>query len=287
MREILLLLFVVFLGIIASALAILKMYQNKGEQSRIEQQHQERLKKLGFMGKLNENQLIGKLGKSLPNDGLEKIFYRSKNPWGLTIETFQFIRFIGAFVLIVAGLSAWNLSEYAGMALVLSGVLCWWYPKYYYTAIGNEREIEWNKLYEFIWVIKHNSSLYGPKRTFLEMKLYLEKHAAQNKEMIQGFSDFYDYWDDDEIPEFITLYYSFSIPRELYQIIFNSNRTGVQGEDSLNALRKFIINAQDLQVNRTLSGVSGKATIFSLPFLMVSVILGLMVPLIMQIVGMM
>lgn len=287
MLEIITVLLIAFIGVFVSAFAILKMYQNKHDEQRMIEQHQERLKQLGFMGKLNENELVKKLGKSLPSGDLQKLFYRAKNPWGVTIETFQFIRIIGGITFTVAGLIGYQMSEFIGFILVLLGILCYWYPKYYYKALGNEREMEWNKMYEFIWVIKHNSSLYGPKRTFLEMKNYLQLHAPQNKEMIQAFTDFYDYWDETTIPEYITLYYSFSVPRELYQIMFNANRTGVAGGQSLDALRKFIINAQDLQVNRVLSGVSGKATIFSLPFLMVSVILGLMVPLVMQIVGLM
>lgn len=287
MIEIALVLIISFICIFIGAFAALKIYQDKHEEERMIEQHQERLKQLGFMGKLNKNQLVEKLGTMLPNGDLEKLFYRSKNPWGLTIQSFQFIRFFGSAVLLIAGAVSWQISEYIGIALVLSGVLTFWYPKYYYKAIGNEREMEWNKLYEFLWVVKHNSSMYGPKRTFLEVKNYIESNAPQNKEMIQGFTDFYENWEDDRIPEYITLYYSFSVPRELYQILFNSGRTGVSGEESLNALRKFIINAQDLQVNKVLSSVSGKATIFSLPFLMFSVILGLMVPLIVQIIGLM
>ena len=60
------------------------------------------------------------------------------------------------------------------------------------------------------------------------------------------------------------------------------NKTGDFPEDSLNALRGFIINAQDLTVEKTLSGVSGKATIFSLPFMMLSVIVALLVPMVFQ-----
>lgn len=287
MIEIIMMLLVSFVAIFVAAFAVLKMYQDKHDEDRMIEQHQERLKQLGFMGKLNKNELIEKLGTMLPNGELEKIFYRAKNPWGLTIPTFQFIRHFGGAAFVLAGIIGWQINHYVGLIFILCGGIAYWYPKYYYKAIGDEREMEWNKFYEFLWVVKHNSSLHGPKRTFLEMRNYLLANAPQNKEMIQAFTDFYEYWDEDQIPEYISLYYSFPVPRELYQIVFNSNKTGSPSEESLNSLRKFIINAQDLQVNRVLSGVSGKATIFSLPFLMFSVILGLMVPLIMQIIGMM
>ena len=255
------------------------MYREK----QLKEEKSKKVKVKGFVNKLNHNDVVSKVTSSLPNSHLEVIFNRAKNPWRMTIATFQFIRYVGLAigVLIAAGLAFVGI-EYALFALSI-GILCFWYPMYYYKAIGDEREAEWNKTYEFIWVLKHNMMLYDPAKAFMNVKLYIQSHAPHNKEIIQGFDDFYRYWDPDEINPYIERFYPFSVTREIYQIIFNMSKTGEFPEDSLNALRTFIINAQNLTVEKTLSGVSGKATIYSLPFLMVSVIVALMIPLIFQI----
>lgn len=238
----------------------------------------------GFVNKMNNNDFVSKFSKSLPNSNIVKIFNRSKNPWRMTIPTFQFVRYFGLILGIFLSLSLLVFGlEYSLFSLFI-GILCFWYPMYYYKAIGDEREAEWNKTYEFIWVIKHNLMLYDPAKAFNNTKIYIQEHAPHNKEIIQGFSDFYKYWDSEKIDPYIERFYPFSITREIYQIVFNMNKTGEFPEDSLNALRSFIINAQNLSVEKTLSSISGKATIYSLPFLMISVIVSLMVPLIFQIV---
>lgn len=240
----------------------------------------------GLTNQMNNSEFIYKFSEKIPQNSIEltNIFNKAKNPWRMTLATFQFIRFFGLIIGIILSsfLLFWGL-EYAIFGLSI-GIMCFWYPLYYYKAIGNEREAEWNKSYEFIWVIKHNIMLYDPAKAFMNVKMYIEGHSANNKEIIQGFDDFYKYWNTEFIDEYISKFYPFSVTREIYQIIFNMHKTGEFPEDSLNALRIFIINSQNLTVERTLSSVSGKATIFSLPFLMISVILALMVPLIFQVV---
>ena len=257
------------------------------KQSRFEEQKVgKRKRKSGILGRLEDSDLVQSLGKIIPSTKLERIFNRAKNPWGLTVPVFQCIRYGGLVVFgVLGGLSAivfpWQISA----TLLLCAGLCWYYPMYFYKAIGNEREAEWCKMYEFIWVIKHNIMLYDPQKAYMNCKIYIEEHAPHNKEIIQGFSDFYEYWDPNGIDPHIDQYYPFSIPREITQIVFNMTKTGEFPEEQLNSLRQFIINVQDLSVEKILSGVSSKATIYSLPFLMVSVIIALLVPMIFQIIN--
>lgn len=241
----------------------------------------------GIINKWNHSDMVEKIGSIAPMGDLEKIFNRAKNPWGMTLTTFQFIRYAGLFVFSIIGvlllvISTWQI----GIFWISMGVLCWYYPMYYYKAIGDEREIEWNKMYEFIWVIKHNVILYDVSKAYMNVKIYIQQHAPHNLEIIQGFDDFYKYWSKDEKSEYLEKYYPFSIPREIIQILFNMQKTGQFPEEELTSLRAFIINSQDLAVEKTLSGVSAKGTVFSLPFLMVTVIVCLMVPLIFQIIDM-
>ena len=250
-------------------------------------------KKKKYKGKniidtMNHRDWVQNFGKMIPSDGLQKIFNRAKNPWHMNIPTFQCIRYGGLIVGIVGGaITLPTLPWQIGAMFLLCGGLAWYYPMYYYKAIGNEREAEWNKMYEFIWVIKHNIMLYDPAKAYMNVKIYIEQHAPHDKELIQGFEDFYVYWNEDGIDPYIEQYYPFSIPREITQILFNMTKTGEFPEEQLNSLRQFIINTQDLSVEKILSGVSSKATIFSLPFLMITVIVCLMVPLLLQIVSFM
>lgn len=224
------------------------------------------------------------MSKYKKDNHIDMIFRTSKNPWGISKETFQFIRFGGLTLSIILAILALIILDFRYSLFILAiGILCVWYPSYYYKAIGEEREAEWGKMYEFIWVIKHNLMLYDPAKSFLNTRDYIKSHAPHNKEIIQGFDDFYNYWNDKNIDPYIERYYPFSIAREIYQIIFNMSQTGEFPEDQLNALRIFVINTQNLKVEQSLSSVSGKATVFSLPFLMISVIIGLMVPLIVQV----
>lgn len=279
-KILMLLLFAILVFVIfATIAAIIRQKQIDKEKEQVQKKHYK-----GLINKMNHSNVVAGMGKLVQDSNLEKIFNRSKNPWRMTIATFQFIRYGGAAAFFIIGLSLLFFLpvEYCIFVMAL-GVLCWYYPMYYYKAIGDEREAEWNKMYEFIWVIKHNVMLYDPAKAYMETKIYIQKHAPHNLELIQGFDDFYRYWSRDGIDPYIERFYPFSVTREITQIIYNMHITGEFPEDELNNLRQFIINAQNLTVEKTLSAVSGKATIFSLPFLMISVIVALMVPLIFQI----
>lgn len=252
--------------------------------------HEKEVKKKykGVINKLNHNKFIEGLETKIDDTELDLIFNKAKNPWHMSKATFQFIRYGGGLLLLLLSVILFvTLGVEYGLFAAALAFICWYYPLYYYKAVGDEREAEWNKFYEYIWVIKHNAMLYDTQKVFMNVRNYVQEHAPHNKEIIQGFSDFYEHWDPDVVPEYITKYYNMPIPKEIYQILFNMNQTGIFPEDNLNSLRQFIINSQDLCVEKTLSSVAGKATIFSLPFLMLSVIVSLMVPLVWQLLAFM
>lgn len=268
----------VFLGVLVSIIffSIAAIYRG----NQIEKEKIRNVK--DFIERINKNKTINKVSSSLKSPELEKIFFRARNPWRMNVETFQFIRYGGLAAFTVIAIGLLMVDKVYAMICFGVAIICCWYPIYYYKSMGDEREAEWNKSYEFIWVIKHNIMLYDPKKAFMEVKLYIQEHAPHNKELIRGFHDFYKHWSAEEIDEYVEKFYPFSVTREICQIIFNMSKTGQFPEDSLNALRGFIINSQNLTVEKTLSGVAGKATIFSLPFLMLSVIVAIMVPLFYQ-----
>lgn len=266
--------------------SLVRTKQLEDKLSEAKRKRQENREK-GIINRLNESEIVEIVGKFIPMGKLEVIFNRAKNPWGMSLATFQFIRWGCSTLLFAIGLPMFLFAPWqVPVSICMVGGLCWYYPMYYYKAIGDEREAEWNKMYEFVWVIKHNIMLYDPQKAYMNVKTYIQEHTPHNKEIIQGFDDFYRLWHDDEIDPYIEQYYPFSVPREITQILFNMHRTGDFPEQQLNSLRQFIINAQDLTVEKILSTVSTKATSFSLPFLMITVIISLMVPLLFQIIQM-
>lgn len=224
------------------------------------------------------------IGRRMPSSQIEVLFNRSKNPWNMKIETFQAIRVIGAVVGVVLLIicSAFWKFPYGQLPGLLVGGLAWFYPTYYYKAIGNEREEEFNKIYEFIWVLKNNLSLYDPEQALLNSKAYIEEHAPQNKYMIEFFDDYYNHWSTERIDPYITKYYPFSIPKEVAHIVFNSYSTGISANPQLDQLRVFSVNAQDKAVIEILSKVPSQATMYSLPAMMIGVIIAMLVPMLMQ-----
>lgn len=67
--------------------------------------------------------------------------------------------------------------------------------------------------------------------------------------------------------------------------MYNSFATGMPADDQLDQLRKFTLNAQDKAVVKILSGTESTATLFSLPFLMIGIIIAMLVPMLVQFLG--
>lgn len=268
-----------------SALVFAGIFLNNGSKKKPKPENQGD----GIIETMNFSPFIQKAGGKFARDAAktERLFDAAKNPWGMSVTTFQFIRFVGLLLFSILGLIALlgGIGNEISILLVGVGFICFFYPTHYYKSIAQEREMEWNKMYEYIWVVKNNISMYDPAKAFLEIRDYIASHSPQNKEIISGFNDFYQHWNEDEIDSYIKKYYGQPVPRELFQIIFNMHKTGEFPEMSLNSLRQFIINSQDLNVEKTLASVAGKATIFSLPFMMLSVMVALMVPLIYQLLS--
>lgn len=245
-----------------------------------------------FVGRLNENALINRFGRlttTESNDALVKIFNASKNPWGITPTIFRGLRLAVVIIGSVISISIYVLFgsvQTTGYAVFLT-VLAWWYPMYYYKAIGKEREEEWNKIYEYIWVIKNSSLLYDAKKVCLETRDYIAQHYPHQEEIITGFNDFYEHWSEQEIPEFVLKHYDFYLAKEIYNILYNMAITGTSPDQNLNNLRSFSINKHNGRIQEILSGVPSKATLGTLPFLMLSVVIALLVPMVMSIMKLM
>lgn len=234
---------------------------------------------------LNDSDFVSNLGGKIHNDTeLELLFRKAKNPWNLTIQTFNFIRFGGALGGLVLGLISYFLVGWAGLAIfAIIGFLFYFVPKSAYKTAAEKREHQWNQLYQFMWVIKHNASFYDPKKVFNEASLYIKKHAPALDELVVGFQDFADHWDNRVMDDYIDKNYAcFDIPRELFSIMQVSQQTGVFPEEQLNSLRNIIVNKMDFAVKETLTMTATQATIRSTPFLLASMAIIVLFPTLMS-----
>ena len=234
-----------------------------------------------LVGRLNSSKVVNKIG-NWDKTNLEELFDNAKNPWGITPTIFKFIRYglalmfivvFGVLYAVFGDIKIWIFG-------IMLSVIAWWYPAYYYKAIGKERAQEWDKVYQFTWLIKNTCMLYDAKKVCLETTVYLQKNYPEYKEIIDGFKDFHDHWDGEKVPEYINRFYNIPIAKEIYQILLNMNITGMYPETELDSLRAYSLNMYNRRIQDTLSNVPHQATLSTLPFLMLSAVIGLLVPMI-------
>lgn len=239
-----------------------------------------------IINKLNASDAIKDFGSRFENSKeLTVLFRKSKNPWNLTHFTYNAIRFGGLAVCIVLALIAYFVVGIEIMILFLIfGFLCFYIPQKKYKDAAADRERQWNQLYQFIWVIKHNATFYDPKKVWLETEAYISSHTKNLPELENGFHDFAEHWNGSYMDDYIhNNYGDFEIPKELFNIMLVSQQTGEYPENELNSLRTIIINKMNFTVQDVLSTVGAKATMSSAPFLLASVALVVIVPVVLQI----
>lgn len=242
----------------------------------------------GVISTLNKSSFIQDMGSQMgtKNKEIEVLFRKSKNPWGLTPATYQFLRLILAPVCAVIGLGMFAFSAEIGVILIAIGACLFIIPKKKYEAAAEAREGQWCQLYQFMWIIKHNLEMNSPKVACNETAKYIDEHADNLPELVQGFHDFSDHWNQEGMDEYLEYSYGdFSIPKDLYGILANSVRTGTSANDQLTSLRRVIIEKMNYRVQQVLSEVSEKATTRSSPFLLASVSVVVLGPVILTILN--
>ena len=244
----------------------------------------------GITKALNNSAFVQDFGKKFIGSSskeLEVLIRKSKNPWGLTPFTFQAIRFGGGGILLFIGIVVAVFIDWTyALIFIAFGAMCFILPKSMYTSYANSRESQWNQLYQYMWVIKHNLSWHDPKKVFYEAERYIDTHSKTTPELVQGFHDFAAHWNGSYADEYIVEnYFDFSIPKELYSIILNSQVVGEYPGKELDSLRRVILEKMNFHVQDTLSTVGMKATMYSSPFLLGSVGLVVLVPVIISLIS--
>ena len=235
----------------------------------------------------NESSFVQDIGSHFGNSNTEVLFRKAKNPMGLTVSTYCFIRYFGLAIGLIVSILIFTFSGNFGFAMMfaLFGIACFGYPKSVYENAAKKRESQWNQFYQFIWVVKHNLSFYDPRTTWLETEKYIREHSNNLPELEQGFHDFAEHWNGTFVDDYIKeTYGDFIIPKQLFDVVLTSQLTGEYPDKELNSLRTVIINKMDFHVQEVLSAIGMKATLYSTPFVMASVTLVTLVPVLLDIV---
>ena len=235
--------------------------------------------------RLDNSNAVAKLSGKFNNETeIEKLFNKAKNPWNISVPTYNFIRFIVAGAFVLAGLLLIPAIQYFSVLLFMVGTLCFFMPKSVYKKAARQRENQWNQLYQIVWVIKHNLSNYGVKRTLNETQAYIASHYPYLTELETAFGEFSDHWNQNNIDEYLSATYGeLPVARQLLDIFLNIEQTGEPANQELDSLRKLIIEKMNFHAREVLASISSKATLISTPFLMVSVLIIVLVPVLLKI----
>lgn len=277
--------FVVTALLFGFALFVIGILLRKGKSSGNGGYKYKAFTKDGFVERINYSENARSFSNLFHNsDKVEKLFRKSKNPWNLTVVSYNFIRYgLSAAALFVGMATAPFGLTYTFIFAVIAFML-FFIPKKAYEDAALSRENQWNQLYQFIWVIKHNLSYYDPKKTWLETERYIRDHTDNLPELENGFKDFADHWNDQYIDEYLQeMYCEFTIPKQLLDVVLTSQATGEYPDYELTSLRDIILEKMNFHVQEVLSTVGAKATFYSSPFLLMSMALIMLVPVALQI----
>lgn len=231
---------------------------------------------------INQLEII-RLFQSLDKSDLDTLFRVSRNPWNMTKLIWILIKYVGTPVAVGAAVLAYGIFGEILVSVVLLVVagFCLFYPTGHYKAIIKERERAWNKMYSHVWRISNLLDDYDPKKCCIEMRDYFNK--VGEGELAYGFEAFYEMWPEDfnSIPEAMeefALYFPFEIPKDLFYVLLECWRNSSPANERLDNFRKNCELRYEKFSSELLSKVPSRATMLSLPFLMISVMAAILFP---------
>lgn len=229
-----------------------------------------------------------KIFQQLEERDRETLFRVSRNPFNFTPVTWVLVKyFLSVFFVLLAFLTYGVFEEIlvSGVCIV-AAAFAFFYPTSHYKNIIKDRERSWNKMYSHVWRLSNMLDDYDPKKTCINMRDYFEKIGED--ELALGFEAFYEMWPEnqDEIPntlEEFNRYFPFEVPKDLYYVLLECWRNNATANDRLEAFRKNCELRYEKFSNELLSKVPSKATMLSLPFLMISVMAAILFPALLKI----
>ena len=220
---------------------------------------------------ISNNNVINNIGSRLSTKDQNILFRKSGNPWGISYEAWLGIRYGGLALGLLLGLVFLFLLPIVGIAFFIIGAGCFIIPKSEYEKVIKEREIDYAKMYEVLWVLANNLSFSEAATACRETKSYLEDHPNTGKYLVELFDDLAENFSGEEISPFIKEKYGdYPVPIELAEILITSYQTGTYPKPELNALQEMLENDMDTKVNSVLTQVASKATFISTPAMLLA-----------------
>lgn len=247
-----------------------------------------KMTKENFEEQLEDIQIIRKMEELEKKSDLDRLFRLSRNPWGFSKATWCLLKYGGLAVAIVVAICVYMLTQditYSIIAVIF-GFFAYAYPTSHYKGLIEDRERAWNKIQSHIWRVSNSLDTNDSKKVCVEMKDYFTKIGEV--ELAAGFEAFYELWPDsfEEIPiaqKKFEDYFPFEIPKSLYFILLECWRNASPAGERLENFKKTCKMKYDAFSNELLSNVPTKATTYSLPFLLLSVLVAIGVPAVLNI----
>lgn len=230
-----------------------------------------------------EDLSIVKSFQAFEKNNIETLLRVSGNPYKFSKLTWCLVKFgvpIAAVIVSFVIYAFTNDVTYAAIP-ILFGVMAFVYPTYYYKQLILDRERMWNKIHSHIWRISNSLDDNGPKKVCIEMRDYFE--SVNETELALGFETFYELWPDDpdNIPEALenlNRNFPFDIPKDLYGILLECWRNTATATERLESFKATCELKYEKYSNELLSKVPSTATMYSLPFLLISVMAAILFP---------
>lgn len=209
---------------------------------------------------------------------LDKLFIESRNPWHLSKTMFQLIRFGGLIIGLAIALPIATYDMLWAALPLMAGLLAWFIPKKHYVDTAADNKAIWYEMYSYMWVISQNLMLYNPEATCYNTASFLRENTNED-ELAKCFQEFGDLWEEDEIPQkLVDKYFCFEIPKQIIKLMFNAQKLGQMDEEDFDAVETYISQEKDQQVEEVISKVAGKSVISSTPYVFLSILVGVIFP---------
>ena len=239
--------------------------------------------------KVEQLKIVQKVA-SLTETKVEKLVRLSGNPMKLSPAIFAAVSYILPVILLFVAF-LFYIANQASMTyfMVMVAVICFWYPTYHYKEQVRMREQAWFKIQQHIFKIEEELASNGYKKSLLNVAIYLK--SVGETELAAGLEHMVELWpkSDEETQKAITEFeyqYPFDIPRDLFVLLINAEDSGISAASRLEAFKRTVVMKYQKFADEVLSKIPATATCLSLPFLMISVVVAMLVPAIVQLMEM-
>lgn len=239
--------------------------------------------KENYKENLDELKMLKAIEDFDKNNNLDHLFKISRNPWNFNKLTWNLVRYVVPLVCVIACVFIYVISSdlFFSVIPMIGAFAAFFVPTSHYKGLVKNRERAWNKIVSHLWRVSNSLETNDPKKVCVEMKDYFTK--VGEVELASGFEAFYECWPEtfdgtNEAMQKFEEYFPFEIPKNLYYILLECWRNSAPANERLNNFAKTCEMKYNQYSNELLAAVPSKATMYSLPFLLISVMAAVLFP---------